>query len=118
MAALPWRSFGRPDPDREYVVLLSCLPLKRGWQIPGFILKTVRVMRQLGHSRGFIGYALRADLPGKRFFTLSAWEDERALQRFAVEEPNGRIVKSLRPHTGETRFVRRMLKGSEQPPSW
>jgi hypothetical protein len=52
MATVPWRSFGRAEPERQYVALLSYLPLKRGLRIPWFLLHTVRIMGQLRRSRG------------------------------------------------------------------
>lgn len=34
MAELPWQSHSRAAPERDYVALLSYLPLNRGWSIP------------------------------------------------------------------------------------
>jgi hypothetical protein len=39
MPAKPWVTFGMPDPDREYFVLLSELPLKRFRDLGGMALR-------------------------------------------------------------------------------
>jgi hypothetical protein len=118
MPTLPWRSFGRAEPERQYVALLSYLPLKRGWQIPSFLRHTVRITGQLRRSRGLVGYSLRAQLVAKRFWTLSAWEDEAALRGFVQAQPHARTMAALAPHMGETSFIRWTVRGSELPVSW
>jgi hypothetical protein len=52
MPASPWRTFGSPEPDREYVALLSCLPLKSYWRIPVFFFYTAQVTKQLASADG------------------------------------------------------------------
>ena len=47
--------------------------------MPWLMLQSIGIQRQLRASRGLIGYSLRARLAVKRFWTLSAWEDEAAL---------------------------------------
>jgi hypothetical protein len=118
MPTLPWRSFGRAEPERQYVALLSYLPLKRGTRIPWFLLHTVRIMGELRRSRGLLGYSLRARLMAKRFWTLSVWEDEAALNGFVHAEPHARTMAALAPHMGEIGFTRWTLKGSELPVTW
>jgi hypothetical protein len=118
MPTLPWRSFGRAEPERQYVALLSYLPLKRGTRIPWFLIHTVRIMGQLRGSRGLLGYSLRASLMAKRFWTLSVWEDEAALRGFVHAEPHARTMAALTPHMGEIRFTRWTIKGSELPVTW
>ena len=38
MPASPWRAFGSPDPNGDFVALLSYLPLKTYWRVPSFFL--------------------------------------------------------------------------------
>lgn len=118
MAVIPWRSFGRPQPERRYLCLLSYLPLADRRHIPGFLLSTVRIMAQLRKSRGLLGYSLRAQAIAKRFWTLSVWEDEESLGDFVRAPPHGRTMTALVPRMGKTRFIRWMITGSELPPSW
>jgi quinol monooxygenase YgiN len=65
-----------------------------------------------------IGYSLRARPAAKQFWTLSAWEDEAALQAFVAAPPHLDIMKALAPYMGETRFRRWNVKGSELPLRW
>jgi hypothetical protein len=109
MATTPWKSYSTADPEREYAALLSYLPLKRAWRLPWLILQSIRIQRQLRASRGLIGYSLRAQLAVKRFWTLSAWEDEATLQRFVRAPPHVEIMTATRPAHGQDEF--RALEG-------
>jgi len=37
MAEIKWKSFPKASPDREYLALISYLPLKSLWKIPKFL---------------------------------------------------------------------------------
>lgn len=80
MLPMPWKSFAAPRDDKEYVALLSFLPLKRYGKIPKFARLTMETMGQLAQSHGLIGYSLGAELIRKRFWTLSVWEDQQSLR--------------------------------------
>ncbi len=54
----------------------------------------------------------------KRFWTLSAWEGEAALQAFVEHPPYVRVMAALTPHMNKTKFVRWMVKGSQLPLQW
>ena len=118
MPTKPWVSLRRPDPDREYLVLLSELPLKRFRDLGAFLLYTWRIQRQLRRMPGVLGYSLRAHILERRFWTLSVWEGEDALRQFVIENPHGYVVTALQGKKGRTRFVRWSLRGSELPPHW
>ncbi len=55
MAEFPWQSHSRAAPERDYVALLSCLPLNSGWSIPRLLLYNARIRRQLRTSAGLVG---------------------------------------------------------------
>ena len=118
MSESPWQSYSAAAPDREYVALLSYLPLNSAWHIPWLVLYSTRIRRQLSTSPGLIGYALRAQIAAKRFWTLSAWEDAAALKAFVAGPPHVTIMKALAPYMGATSFVRWNVKGSELPLTW
>jgi len=118
MAELPWWSRSRPAPERDYLALLSYLPLDSSWRLPWFLLHTARIRRQLRASSGLIGYSLRAQFAAKRFWTLSAWEDEAALQAFVAAPPHAAVMTALAPHMAATGFTRWSVKGSDLPLSW
>jgi len=90
MPASPWRRFGSPEPEREYVALLSYLPLRSYWRIPLFFFYTMQVVKQLASAEGMLGYSVLAR--PKRFWTLSAWKDEAALHAFVQFPPHVRII--------------------------
>src|SRR5438093_9820510 len=75
----PWKSVGRADSAREYMVLLSYLPLKGYRRMLTLLRRSRAVSRQLANTPGLIGFTFRAKLLRHRFWTLSAWEDEAAL---------------------------------------
>jgi quinol monooxygenase YgiN len=118
VAELPWRSHSRAAPERDYVALLSYLPLNSGWSIARLLVYNARIVRQLRTSAGLVGYSLQARLAAKRFWTLSVWEDEMALQAFVSAPPHAAVMKALAPHMGATRFTRWTVKGFELPPQW
>jgi quinol monooxygenase YgiN len=118
MPSSPWRTFGSPDPDGDFVALLSYLPLKSHWRVLPFFFYTAQVVRQLGTADGLVGYSLLARPLSKRFWTLSAWKNEDALRAFVQHPPHVRIMTALTPHMDETKFVRWGVKGSDLPLHW
>jgi len=118
MPSKPWVTLRRPDPDREYLVLLSELPLKRFRDLGAFLLYTWRIQSQLRHTPGLLGYSLRAHIRARQFWTLSVWEHEAALKQFVVENPHGYVMTELREKMDQTRFVQWRVRGSEFPPRW
>lgn len=115
MPASPWRTLHPPLPDREYVALLSYLPLKNHWRLPVFIVYTTQVMKQLASAKGIIGYTLLAHPLSKKAWTLSAWESNEALETFVNDPPHVRIMAALAPHLDKTSFLRWTVKGSDLP---
>lgn len=118
MAELPWRSHAPAAPGREYVVLLSYLPLGSFRSLLRLAVYSARIRRQLRASAGLVGYSLRAELVRKRFWTLSVWEDEAALRTFVMASPHAAVMQALTGHMGPTRFTRWAVKGSELPLRW
>lgn len=118
MPASPWRTLGAPEPNGDFVALLSYLPLKSYWRVVPFFFYTAQVIRQLASAQGMIGYSLLARPLSKRFWTLSAWENEEALRAFVQHPPHVNIMTALSPHMDKTRFVRWTVKGSDLPLGW
>ena len=118
MPASPWRTFGSPDPNGDVVALLSYLPLKSYWRVLPFFVYTAQVVKQLAKADGLLGYSLLARSLSKRFWTLSAWENEEALRAFVQDPPHVRIMTALAPHMDRTKFVHWTLKGSQLPLHW
>jgi hypothetical protein len=118
MLPLPWKTLVAPESDREYLALLSFLPLKHYRMIPRFLWLTLETQRQLQKSAGLIGYSLQAEPLRRRFWTLSVWGDGAALMDFVRHAPHSKIMQSLAPHMGKTQFVQWKVTASEIPPSW
>jgi quinol monooxygenase YgiN len=118
MPASPWRTFGSPEPNGDFVALLSYLPLKSYWRVLPFFVYTAQVVKQLASAQGLVGYSVLARPLSKQFWTLSAWENEEALQAFVQHLPHARIMTALTLHMDETKFVRWMAKGSQLPLQW
>ena len=118
MPTKPWVTFHRPEPAQEYLVLLTELPLKRWRDLGAFLLYTWRIQGQLRRTPGLLGYALRAHIRTRQFWTLSAWEGEAALHQFVVEQPHGHVMMALRGKMAQTHFVRWSMRGTAFPPLW
>jgi hypothetical protein len=115
---IPWRSTATADPDAEYLLLASCLPLRSIAKVPWFLRLTASVVRQLERTDGLVGYSLRAQPLARTFWTLSAWTDSRALTAFVRETPHQGVMTKLRPHMGPTRFTTWTAPGSALPMPW
>lgn len=106
------------DPRREYLALITYLPRKSFWSIRSFIRQSGMIQEQLEDTRGLVGYSMRAQLLGKRAWTLSVWEDEAALHEFVRGSPHVDTMRRPMIQPGKARFVRFKLDGSKVPPSW
>jgi hypothetical protein len=86
MAEFPWQSHSRAAPERDYVALLSYLPLNSGWSIPRLLLYNARIRRQLRTSAGLVGYSLWARLARRRraVFCESSVSTRTAWDRVAL----------------------------------
>jgi quinol monooxygenase YgiN len=118
MPASPWRTFGAPEPNGNFVVLLSYFPLKSYWRMPSLFRYTAQVEKQLASAQGLLGYSVLARPLTKRFWTLSAWKNVDALQAFVQHPPHVRLMAALAPHMDKTKFVRWTVKGCDLPLRW
>ena len=113
-----WKNLRSPEPAREYVALLTYLPLKKYRTIPRFLGYARRVEAQLSETEGIVGYSVRAKFMRRDFWTLSVWEGEDALQAFVHQGFHSGLMAVLMPDMAATNFVRWKIKGSDCPPSW
>jgi heme-degrading monooxygenase HmoA len=118
MATVPWKSFASAEPERQYLVLASRLPLRRFSATVRFGRRATQVRRQLASASGLIGYSLMAKPFTRMYWTLSVWNDEEALQTFVAQSPHSEVMSALLPDMGPTRFVRWSVSGSQLPPTW
>ena len=118
MAATRWKLLADAEPEREYLALLSYLPVKRYRTIPRFLEYTGRIRAQLDESRGVVGYSVRAQILKRDFWTLSVWENESRLMEFVQHGFHSGVMIVLRQDMGATNFVRWKVRGADIPPSW
>ena len=118
MVDRPWTVVAPPVGDREYLALITHLPLKRFRMITRFLRYSGAISRQLEATHGLLGFSFRAKILARDFYTLSVWEDGPALDDFVRAEPHRGTMGTMRPHMAETKFVRWTVKGSGVPPSW
>jgi hypothetical protein len=114
----PWVTMHRPNPERDYLVLLTELPVKRVRDLGAFLRDTWRIREQLRRTPGLLGYSLRARLLTRQFWTLSVWEGDAALDQFVFAHPHAHVMMALQGKMGRTRFVQWSLRGAELPPRW
>ena len=118
MPAIPWKNFVDVDPQREYLVMASRLPLRSHRTIPRFLRLTLSVVRQLQRTDGLVGYSLLAQPMKKTFWTLSAWTDQQHLDAFAKAMPHLAVIRRLHRRMGPTRFQFWTVQGSALPVTW
>src|SRR2546421_13063770 len=118
MPPSPWVTLAKSSPDREYLVLLSYLPLQRFRKLPAFFRSVQAIRGQLQVTEGVLGYSLLAHIFRLRFWTLSVWQDRSALNRFVRADPHLKVMSALAGHMGATRFIEWQARGALLPPTW
>lgn len=114
----PWRMFRAADPSREYLALLSELPLKRFRDVGLFLRYSARIQKQLRTTEGILGYSVGVRMLQKRFWTLSVWENEAMLYQFVGTPPHNQVMDAMSGKMGATRFIKWSIRGSDCPPTW
>jgi quinol monooxygenase YgiN len=116
---LPWKAFEEPQPDREYLVVLTFLPPRRLSKLPAFLAFVRKIQRQLNAGPdGLIGYSLLAKPLRSNYWTLSVWRDGAALERFIQASPHREAVHELPKALSGFRTTRWTTPASAVPPAW
>ena len=119
MPATPWKTRGSTEPDREYVVVATYIPVRRIVRIPQFWWSVLKIRRQLNRSEGLVGFMLLAKVFQSDYWTLSVWENEEAAGRFAEAEPHRTIGSRITTFVKSGfKVVRWTATGRELPPTW
>lgn len=119
MPALPWTTGPfNPTGDRGLHVLTSTLPLARYRDVPRFLHWAVRIRKQLATSDGCAGYSLDAHLLRKTFYTLSAWQDRDAMNRFVKSGRHAAMLADMGGRLGQSTFVESSTQAHELPLDW
>ena len=90
----------------NFMCVAIFLPLKSWRYMIPFQLMTSKVLKQIKLSKGVASYAVKADFPGKHFWTLSIWKDQDSLRRFVTAESHATAVKKFTEWSGnDSAFV-------------
>jgi hypothetical protein len=107
-----WKALVPAEQNREYVALLTYLPLSKYPKIPRFFQLSFEIQRQLSKSPGAIGYSLRAEVLSRNFWTLSVSEKRSCADGFPSQnaawrgdESHGFAPGSDEVHSLETRVL-------------
>lgn len=118
MPTLPWKAARQPDAEATYLAFASHLPVSQVSATPRFMKYAGQIRAQLRTADGLIGYSLRAKPIARQYWTLSAWEDQDALDRFVGALPHSDIMSALQLAMGTTAFVTWSAPGTAVPLSW
>ncbi len=55
MPATTWKALRQPEAEREYLVLLTHLPMRRPSKLPRFLAYVRKIQKQLDRSEGLLG---------------------------------------------------------------
>src|SRR6266404_672824 len=116
MPVVTWKTAETPIPGSRYLALISYLPLKHFRAVPKFFRYAFEIQRQLRSSPGLVGYSLDARPFARKFWTLSVWCEQQALQHFVGAMPQSRIMQQLTPHMGKSQFAQWTVESHEMPP--
>jgi hypothetical protein len=116
---MPWKQVAEVDPDREYLAFTSRFSMKSPFRVLAFLRRTGPIQEQVSSAAGIVGWSLGADLLRMEFHTLSVWEDEESLLRFARE---GVHAGAMQEFLGDMRrpslFLPYTVRGRELPLTW
>jgi heme-degrading monooxygenase HmoA len=119
MPKLPWTSANLPPEEGgEHLAMASSLPLRRFSSTIRFMRFVMEIRGQLRTADGLVGYALWAKPFSRRYWTLSEWRDQDALDRFMRTKPHADVMRDLRPAMDPTTFVKWKLDSQAGPPTW
>ena len=119
MPALPWTNGPyNPTGAGELHVLTSTLPLTRYRDVPRFLRWAMQIRKQLAGSDGCAGYSLDAHVLRKTFYTLSAWRDAEAMNRFVRSGPHAAMLADMAGRLGQSTFVESSTRPDGLPLDW
>jgi len=64
---MPWKTLAPAEPGREYLAMLSYLPLRTYFKIPAFFRYALQIQGQFRETAGVIGYSMRAKVLKRDF---------------------------------------------------
>ena len=108
-----------PEPEKEYLAMITYLPVNGYLNFPGFFKDVSAVNTQLLKAKGLIGFMLRAEILTKNAYTVSVWEGRDSLLSFIGSGNHKEIMSKTPAYLSDNRkFIEFKIKGGEIPPSW
>jgi heme-degrading monooxygenase HmoA len=115
----PWKSLVEPQSDRDYVLLLTHLPVRRLSKLPLFLRYVRKVQRQLDAAPdGLVGYSLLAKPLSSHYWTLTAWRDSDAIAGFIRQSPHRDAMRELSKVLPGFKTDRWTVTEHDLPPRW
>ena len=117
---LPWAR-PRHKPTGEVLVMASSLTLASRRDIPAFLVAALRLRRVARQTEGFAGLGLIAAPGARTFYTLSAWVDDAALQRFVGQPIHLQVMRRFGPKLADSTFATWTAdsdQADQYPPTW
>lgn len=118
MPPSPWRTVAVPADNRDLLAIMSYLPVRTFGAEFRVLRFAARIRKQLHQCPGLVGYSMKVKILTKEFWTLSAWTDERSLQRFVHAGVHAISMHELKPFMARTKFTRWTIRAGEVPISW
>jgi uncharacterized protein DUF3291 len=118
MIEMPWEARAEPDPGRDYLAIVTYLPMRRLQALPRWVRYIRAVQKQLARATGLVGYSLRTNPLRLRFWTLSVWEDEDRLREFLRDVPHANVMREFGPKMAGFGLARWTVPGTAARPSW
>lgn len=118
MPDIPWSTPTHAAPDAEVYVMASRFETATLAGALRFFLKSPGIVLQTRKAAGAHGVALRARVFSRTFLTLSAWQDQGALYRFARSEPHRSSSRAAARYMKESTFTFWTVPAAELPIGW
>jgi heme-degrading monooxygenase HmoA len=113
----PFRRVESVPADAKVIVTLSAVEHQKGQRKP-FFKDTQRVIADLPNQSGLVGYSFRFQIFGNKAWTMTAWKDEAARDRFAKSPIHLAAVRNSRTTAQNMRFVSVTVPASSLPMRW
>ncbi|HEX5481015.1 MAG TPA: hypothetical protein VFZ08_00145 [Terriglobia bacterium] len=95
-----WADVNPRNDSGDLLCIATFLPLKSWRDLIPFFRMSLRIERQLKRSPALVRYSLRTDLPHKRFWTLSLWNERGGVNTFVSAEPHATAVRRFEKWAG------------------
>ncbi|MEE9598440.1 MAG: DUF3291 domain-containing protein [Acidiferrobacterales bacterium] len=118
MLVAPWKQLAKPDASKEYLAIVTYLPVKHYRTVPSVAKYSQQVDAQLAGTPGLVGYSMASKPWSKQFWTISVWEDEAALMAFVFGGAHKDTMARLHTNMGATKFARWKVLGADVPLTW